>query len=39
MLDNNKESVKMEAMKRIINLVARGKDASELFPGNLSTFV
>ncbi|KAI6182647.1 AP-3 complex subunit beta [Aphelenchoides bicaudatus] len=32
MLDNSKESIKMEAMKRIINLVARGKDTSELFP-------
>ncbi|KAI6241366.1 AP-3 complex subunit beta [Aphelenchoides fujianensis] len=31
MLDNNKESVKMEAMKRIINMVARGKDVSDLF--------
>ncbi|KAI6178551.1 Ruby [Aphelenchoides besseyi] len=32
MLDNNKENVKMEAMKRIINMVARGKDVSDLFP-------
>ncbi|CAD5206599.1 unnamed protein product [Bursaphelenchus okinawaensis] len=32
MLDNNKESVKIEAMKRIINMVAKGKDVSELFP-------
>uniref|UniRef100_A0A7E4UZ16 AP-3 complex subunit beta n=1 Tax=Panagrellus redivivus TaxID=6233 RepID=A0A7E4UZ16_PANRE len=32
MLDSNKESLKMDAMKRIINMVARGKDVSELFP-------
>lgn len=32
MLDSNKENVKMEAMRRIINMVARGKDVSELFP-------
>ncbi|KAI1722080.1 non-SMC mitotic condensation complex subunit 1 domain-containing protein [Ditylenchus destructor] len=32
MLDSNRESIKMDAMKRIINMVARGKDVSELFP-------
>ncbi|KAF8366488.1 apb-3 [Pristionchus pacificus] len=32
MLDGNKDNVKVDAMKRIINLVARGKDMSELFP-------
>uniref|UniRef100_A0AC35TGP9 AP-3 complex subunit beta n=1 Tax=Rhabditophanes sp. KR3021 TaxID=114890 RepID=A0AC35TGP9_9BILA len=32
MLDSNKENLKMDAMKRIINLVARGKDVSEMFP-------
>jgi AP-3 complex subunit beta len=32
MLDSNKEGVKMDAMKRIINMVAKGKDVSELFP-------
>jgi AP-3 complex subunit beta len=32
MLDDKRENVKMEAMKRIINMVARGKDVSELFP-------
>ncbi|KAE9552428.1 hypothetical protein FO519_004369 [Halicephalobus sp. NKZ332] len=31
MLDSNKESVKMDAMKRIISMVAKGKDVSELF--------
>ncbi|GMR53439.1 hypothetical protein PMAYCL1PPCAC_23634, partial [Pristionchus mayeri] len=32
MLDGNKDTLKVDAMKRIINLVARGKDMSELFP-------
>lgn len=32
MLDSNREAVKMDAMKRIIQMVARGKDVSELFP-------
>lgn len=32
MLDSNREGIKMDAMKRIINMVARGKDVSELFP-------
>uniref|UniRef100_A0A5S6QMZ7 AP-3 complex subunit beta n=1 Tax=Trichuris muris TaxID=70415 RepID=A0A5S6QMZ7_TRIMR len=31
MLDSNKDGLKIEAMKRIINLVARGKEASDLF--------
>uniref|UniRef100_A0A158R5Y3 AP-3 complex subunit beta n=1 Tax=Syphacia muris TaxID=451379 RepID=A0A158R5Y3_9BILA len=32
MLDSNRDNLKMDAMKRIINLVARGRDVSELFP-------
>ncbi|KAG1946447.1 AP-3 complex subunit beta-1-like isoform X1 [Pimephales promelas] len=32
MLENNKESLKLEAMKRIVGLIAKGKNASELFP-------
>ncbi|CAG9540238.1 unnamed protein product [Cercopithifilaria johnstoni] len=32
MLDSSKDNLKMDAMKRIINLVAKGRDASELFP-------
>uniref|UniRef100_A0A914HB65 Protein kinase domain-containing protein n=1 Tax=Globodera rostochiensis TaxID=31243 RepID=A0A914HB65_GLORO len=32
MLDSNRENVKMDAMRRIINMVARGKDVSEMFP-------
>ncbi|KFD57702.1 hypothetical protein M513_01372 [Trichuris suis] len=31
MLDSNKDGLKIEAMKRIINLLARGKEASDLF--------
>uniref|UniRef100_A0AC35FXM3 AP-3 complex subunit beta n=1 Tax=Panagrolaimus sp. PS1159 TaxID=55785 RepID=A0AC35FXM3_9BILA len=31
-LDSNKENLKMDAMKRIISMVAKGKDVSELFP-------
>ncbi|XP_041706585.1 AP-3 complex subunit beta-1 [Coregonus clupeaformis] len=32
MLESNKDSLKLEAMKRIIALIAKGKNASELFP-------
>lgn len=32
MLDGNKDALKLEAMKRIVGMVAKGKDASELFP-------
>ncbi|XP_060691798.1 AP-3 complex subunit beta-1 isoform X2 [Hemiscyllium ocellatum] len=32
MLDSNKDSLKLEAMKRIVGMIAKGKDASELFP-------
>ncbi|KAJ1363150.1 hypothetical protein KIN20_022942 [Parelaphostrongylus tenuis] len=32
MLDSSKDSLKVDAMKRIINLIAKGKDVSELFP-------
>ncbi|KAL0965330.1 hypothetical protein UPYG_G00279840 [Umbra pygmaea] len=32
MLENSKESLKLEAMKRIVGLIAKGKDASQLFP-------
>ncbi|XP_006812091.1 AP-3 complex subunit beta-2-like [Saccoglossus kowalevskii] len=31
MLDSNKDNLKLEAMKRIIGMVAKGKDASDLF--------
>ncbi|XP_068847177.1 AP-3 complex subunit beta-2 isoform X1 [Capricornis sumatraensis] len=32
MLDTNKDSLKLEAMKRIVAMIARGKNASDLFP-------
>uniref|UniRef100_A0A667X7E6 AP-3 complex subunit beta n=1 Tax=Myripristis murdjan TaxID=586833 RepID=A0A667X7E6_9TELE len=32
MLESSKESLKLEAMKRIVGLIAKGKNASELFP-------
>uniref|UniRef100_A0A8C9T6F3 AP-3 complex subunit beta n=1 Tax=Scleropages formosus TaxID=113540 RepID=A0A8C9T6F3_SCLFO len=32
MLDSNKDSLKLEAMKRIVAMMARGKNASDLFP-------
>ncbi|XP_043563026.1 AP-3 complex subunit beta-1 isoform X2 [Chiloscyllium plagiosum] len=32
MLDSNKDSLKLEAMKRIVGMIAKGKNASELFP-------
>ena len=32
MLDSSKENLKMEAMRRIIVMVAKGRDASDLFP-------
>uniref|UniRef100_A0A1A8GML0 AP-3 complex subunit beta n=1 Tax=Nothobranchius korthausae TaxID=1143690 RepID=A0A1A8GML0_9TELE len=32
MLESNKESHKLEAMKRIVGLISKGKNASELFP-------
>ena len=39
MLDSNKDSLKLEAMKRIIGLVARGRDAGELFPAVVKNVV
>ncbi|KAM8873265.1 AP-3 complex subunit beta-1 isoform 3-T3 [Synchiropus picturatus] len=32
MLESTKESLKLEAMKRVVGLIAKGKNASELFP-------
>ncbi|XP_078541103.1 AP-3 complex subunit beta-2 isoform X1 [Lissotriton helveticus] len=32
MLDSSKDSLKLEAMKRIVEMIARGKNASDLFP-------
>ena len=39
MLDSSKENLKLEAMKRIISMVARGRDASDLFPAVVKNVV
>jgi AP-3 complex subunit beta len=39
MLDSNKDSLKLEAMKRIIGIIAKGKDASDLFPAVVKNVV
>lgn len=39
MLESNKDQLRLEAMKRIIGLVAKGKDASELFPSVVKNVV
>ncbi|CAG0912795.1 unnamed protein product, partial [Notodromas monacha] len=39
MLDNSKDSLKLEAMKRIIAMVAKGRDASDLFPAVVKNVV
>lgn len=39
MLDGNKDGLKLEAMKRIIGMVAKGRDASELFPAVVKNVV
>lgn len=39
MLDSNKDSLKLEAMKRIIGMVAKGKDAGDLFPAVVKNVV
>ncbi|XP_055614239.1 AP-3 complex subunit beta-2 [Uranotaenia lowii] len=39
MLDSNKDSLKLEAMKRIIGMIAKGRDASELFPAVVKNVV
>jgi len=39
MLDGNKDNLKLEAMKRIIGMVAKGKDASDLFPAVVKNVV
>ena len=32
MLDSSKDSLKLDAMKRIISMLAKGRDVSDLFP-------
>lgn len=39
MLDSNKDNLKLEAMKRIIAMVAKGRDASDLFPAVVKNVV
>jgi len=39
MLDSNKDSLKLEAMKRIIGMIAKGKNASDLFPAVVKNVV
>ncbi|MFH4978894.1 hypothetical protein AB6A40_005603 [Gnathostoma spinigerum] len=39
MLDSSKDNLKVDAMKRIINMVAKGRDVSELFPAVVKNVV
>lgn len=39
MLDSSKDSLKLEAMKRIISMIAKGRDASDLFPAVVKNVV
>merc|ERR1719295_200132 len=39
MLDSSKESLKLEAMKRIIGMLARGRDVGDLFPAVVKNVV
>lgn len=39
MLDSNKDGLKLEAMKRIIGMIAKGRDASGLFPAVVKNVV
>ncbi|CAF1526244.1 unnamed protein product [Rotaria magnacalcarata] len=39
MLDGNKENLKLEAMRRIIGMIAKGKDAADLFPAVVKNVV
>lgn len=39
MLDANKDGLKLEAMKRIIGMIAKGRDASDLFPAVVKNVV
>ncbi|XP_017772392.1 PREDICTED: AP-3 complex subunit beta-2 [Nicrophorus vespilloides] len=39
MLDSNKDNLKLEAMKRIIGMIAKGRDASSLFPAVVKNVV
>ncbi|CAF0877310.1 unnamed protein product [Adineta steineri] len=39
MLDGNKDNLKLEAMRRIIGMIAKGKDAADLFPAVVKNVV
>ncbi|CAH2232908.1 jg12305, partial [Pararge aegeria aegeria] len=39
MLDGSKDSLKLEAMKRIIGMIAKGRNASDLFPAVVKNVV
>jgi AP-3 complex subunit beta len=39
MLDSNKDSLKLDAMKRIIGMIAKGRNASDLFPAVVKNVV
>ena len=39
MLDGNKDSLKLDAMKRIIGMIAKGRNASDLFPAVVKNVV
>ncbi|CAF0968088.1 unnamed protein product [Rotaria sp. Silwood1] len=39
MLDSNKDNLKLEAMRRIIGMIAKGKDAADLFPAVVKNVV
>ncbi|XP_065572885.1 AP-3 complex subunit beta-2-like isoform X2 [Artemia franciscana] len=39
MLDSNKDGLKLEAMKRIITMIAKGRDPSHLFPAVVKNVV
>lgn len=39
MLDSNKDNLKLDAMKRIIGMIAKGKNASDLFPAVVKNVV
>ncbi|CAF3835359.1 unnamed protein product [Adineta steineri] len=39
MLDSNKENLKLDAMRRVIGMIAKGKDAGDLFPAVVKNVV
>ncbi|UJR37151.1 hypothetical protein I4U23_029861 [Adineta vaga] len=39
MLDSNKDNLKLDAMRRVIGMIAKGKDAADLFPAVVKNVV